>query len=252
LNPKDPAVRSYILNYMNSFFFLEASSLREETLNRISILGATKPIFIVFVDTNFLFSILDLHENPSNEAALLLKELVETISEYVSVKLYVLPITIDEAKKTLIAYQQNLKSLRLTPNLADASHNMGLSGIVQKYIEESRKIFSSLNAELYFDPYIKDLISIIRSKNLEYFNENIDKYKTKQEVVDDILGQMEFEKVRYKTTPKTYEQMEHDMVLYHFARDKRPSRIESPADAKYWIVTVDFRFLGFDSLGEIN
>jgi hypothetical protein len=30
-------------------------------------------------------------------------------------------------------------------------------------------------------------------------------------------------------------------------RNKRPSGLESPLDTKYWIVTVDFRFLGFDA-----
>ena len=58
---------------------------------------------------------------------------------------------------------------------------------------------------------------------------------------------MEFEKARYKKSAKSYEELEHDMVLWHFVQSKRSSRLESPLDAKYWIVTVDFRFLGFDA-----
>lgn len=247
LNPKDIVVRSYILNYLNSFFFLEAGNLKEDTLRAITKLSSLKPSFIVFVDTNFLFSILELHENPSNEAALLLKELIKQLSGTVSVKLYVLPSTIDETRNVLIAYKQYLKELRLTPNLAEASLDTGLSGIVQKYFDEYRKVGQSLSAELYFDPYIKDLISIIRSKGVEFFNEKIDQYKTDQKVIDDILSQREFEKTRFGPNAKSYEQLRHDMILWHFVRDKRPIQLESPLDAKYWIVTVDFRFLGFDA-----
>jgi hypothetical protein len=36
------------------------------------------------------------------------------------------------------------------------------------------------------------------------------------------------------------------MVLWHFVNDKRPPYIESPIDANCWILTVDFRFIGFD------
>jgi hypothetical protein len=35
--------------------------------------------------------------------------------------------------------------------------------------------------------------------------------------------------------------------MWHFANDKRPPRPDSPLDAKYWIVTADYRFLGYDA-----
>lgn len=37
------------------------------------------------------------------------------------------------------------------------------------------------------------------------------------------------------------------MVLWHFVKDQRPTYVESPLEAKYWIVTIDYRFLGFDA-----
>jgi hypothetical protein len=46
---------------------------------------------------------------------------------------------------------------------------------------------------------------------------------------------------------KTYEQLEHDMILWHFTRSKRPATVESPLDACYWVVTVDYRLIGFDA-----
>ena len=247
LNPKDVIVRSYILNYLNSFFLLQAGNLEKDTLETIQKLSNIKPTFSIFVDTNFLFSILELHENPSNEAALMLQDLINQLSEKVNIKLYAIPATIEEARRVLSSNKKQLDQLRLTPNLAEGSLDFGLSGIVQKYFDVVKKKKIPISAESYFDPYIKNLISILKTKGVELFNERVDKYKKDQRVIDDILSQIEFEKQRPSQSAKTYEQWEHDIVLWHFVRDKRPSPLESPLDAVYWIVTVDFRFLGFDA-----
>ena len=36
------------------------------------------------------------------------------------------------------------------------------------------------------------------------------------------------------------------MILWHFVNDNRPALVESPIDAQGWILTVDFRLIGFD------
>lgn len=36
------------------------------------------------------------------------------------------------------------------------------------------------------------------------------------------------------------------MVLWHFARRKRPARVDTPVDAEFWVATIDFGLLGFD------
>ncbi len=68
-------VRSYVLRYLNAYFSLEATNLQEDTLAALKH-PDVKPTFELFIDTNFIFSLLKLHENPSNEAALLLSELI--------------------------------------------------------------------------------------------------------------------------------------------------------------------------------
>ncbi len=248
LDPKNPDVRRYILRCLNAYFFVETIGLTEETLNSIADLVNLRPSFTVFVDTNFLFSILGLHENPSNEAALSLRELITQLSGRVTVNLYALPVTIDEARRVLATAEQSLTGLRLTQNLADAALEAGLTGMTRKFVEESKKAEFRLNPADYFQPYRKDLIQILRSKGVEFFNEKVDHYNTKQEVLDDIVEQQEFEEKRYANRAKTYEVLKHDIVLWHFVRDKRPKLVESPLDAKYFIVTIDYRFLRFDAL----
>jgi hypothetical protein len=68
----------------------------------------------------------------------------------------------------------------------------------------------------------------------------------RQDVIDDIVVQLEYEKNRYHQRAKTYEQLRHDLILWHIVSDKRPARVESPVEATYWIVTVDYHFLAFD------
>ncbi|NWF91434.1 MAG: hypothetical protein HXY46_00835 [Syntrophaceae bacterium] len=252
LDPRNPTIRSYILRYLNAYFFLEASNLREDSLKALTKRAGQAVSFEIFVDTNFIFSILGLHENPSNEVALFLLDLIKQLSNKISVKLFVFSPTIDEAIRVLKFYRGYLKDLRLTPNLADVAVKSEISGIARKFAQESRNMGQPMNAEDYFAPYITDLIMILRSKGVEFYDERVDHYKTKQEVIDDIMSQWEYEQRLQRERGATfrakgYDQIEHDVVLWHFVNDKRSVRVESPLDAQNWVVTVDFRFLGFDA-----
>jgi hypothetical protein len=249
LDPKEINVRSYILGFLSTYFFVEASGLNQGDLDAIDKIAGSKIDINVFLDTNFLFSILALHENPSNEAALSLSQLIESLNKRANAKLYVLPPTVDETKRVLIAVMQNARNLRITPNVAQAvlDANLHISGLIKKYIEESHKTRRPLSVRDYFQPYIDNLIVILKTKKVELFNQNLDSYATKQAVVDDLLAQLEYEKKKWGIKAKDYEKLEHDMILWHFTRDKRGAHIDDPWNAKYWIATVDFRFLGFDA-----
>jgi hypothetical protein len=246
LNSRDRSVRSYILRVMNSYFYVEALGVTEKDLQKLMELAGSRPIFKVFVDTNFLFSILNLHDNPSNEAAKALMDLRGRLHESVTVRFYVTPLTLDEAKRVIASQKSSLTGIRMTPNLvrgAQAARIM--SGIQQRFIEACADN-PSLDAESFFRPYINDLLKIARLSGIELYNEKLDDYKTKQEVVKDILEQQSFEENRYGSDAKPYEALEHDIVLWHFVKGKRQSYLESPIEAEYWIVTIDYRFLAFD------
>ena len=96
LDPKDVAVRTYILSHLNAYFFVEAGNLSTTTLSRIQNLATKPPRFALFIDTNVLFSVLGFHDNPSNEAAESLMRLTSELSGRVHCKLYAYPLTIDE------------------------------------------------------------------------------------------------------------------------------------------------------------
>jgi len=247
MDPSDADVRACILRELNAYFFLEAGNLGEETVHALTTLPGRTPSFVLFVDTNFLFSILQLHENPSNEAARALMDVIQRLGGKVSVKLYVSPITVDETRRVLEFCERDLAELQLPPKLSHVALASGLRGFAQKFAEESSRATGRLAAKDYFRPYVTDLIRILRDKGVELHNRKIDAYRTKQEVIDDLNDQLEFEKRRPGVRPKGYETLLHDMVLWHFVADQRSVEIESPLDAVFWVVTVDYRLLGFDA-----
>ena len=71
LDPKNLQVRSYVLRSLNAYFFIEASSLKEETLEALVKFAGSKPTFYIFVDTNFLFAILGLIAGGGRHRALI-------------------------------------------------------------------------------------------------------------------------------------------------------------------------------------
>ena len=248
LDPRDLATRAYVLRLLNGWFALQAANFDAATLKRLERSQSTRPGFVVFVDTNFLFSILGLHENPSNEAAERLMWLASELKGRVDLRFYVAPTTVDEARGVLDWVAQDARGMNLGRNLAVAAEETGdIGGILLKYLEESKKAGRTLDIDEYFGPYRENLVAIVRGKQVDLFNERMDDYTMRADVVDDVNDQLAFEKSLPSRRRKTYEALLHDMMLWHLAKDKRPAIVESLLDARYWIVTVDFRFIAFDS-----
>lgn len=245
LDPHDQIIRTYVLRRLNAYFFLEAARLPSSTLDALARQRSGTSSFHIFVDTNFLFSVLGLHENPSNDAAIALQHLIGQVEERIDVKLYVLPITVEETKRVLRNHAINLEGLVLPANLAQASAPQ-LTGLTRRYLAQAASSPTRLSADEFFGAYETDLLTILRSKGVELYNEPTDGLRTDQAVLDDLLAQEEFQDRTRRGGAKPYDANLHDMVVWHFVHRKRPAVAESPLDARYWIITVDFGFLSFD------
>jgi hypothetical protein len=246
LNPKIEDARAYISRLLHARLCVEASGLPEDVIAKIRDSNG-KPIrFRIFVDTNFLFSLMDLHENPSNETANELQELIQHLKSNLKIDLYITPKTIVEARVAIQAARNQLSGIPTGNNFTTAALHSGLSGMSQKYLLERNRNGRFLTPEEWFQPYIDNFVAIARSKGIEIYNESQDDYSKRQDVIDDILQVRDFEKGLPEPRRKSYERIEHDMVLWHFVYDKRAAYVESPIEARDWILTVDFRFIGFD------
>ncbi|MBI4378774.1 MAG: hypothetical protein HY578_06740 [Nitrospinae bacterium] len=250
LNPKNNEVRNLVLRKLNAYFFLEAANLPSEAINKICSMSKKQVTYKVFVDSNFLFSILGMHENPSNEAAQSLIDIIKKVSNKVIIKLYITPLTVDEVRKVFIYQEQILKNLRITRSLARAASNNTHNGFAKKFFDECYNTGKSITAEDYFAPYLNDLKTIVRTKNVEVCEDKrLNNYSTDQRVIDDINDQMAYEEKTFtdRKLRKSYEILNHDICLWHIANDLRPNIIESPTDTTYYVVTIDFRLINYDA-----
>jgi len=245
---QNPKVRAFVLRSLHSHLLCLAASLPLASLAALQDKAKDNLHLRIFLDTNFLFSILGLHENPSNEAAAELLGLVSQLNQRIRVSLYVIGLTVDEVRRTLTFYQTKLNELSLTPKLGGVASSLegDFSGITLKYFEAVKTAKHRLSAKDYLGPYLENLVTVLRGRNIELYNENTDQLSQSQPVVDDILAEEKREEKR-RDRGKSYEALRHDVTLWHLAHKQRPQRLDSPLDASFWIATVDYRFLSFDS-----
>lgn len=245
LDPHNPHVRRFVLRRLNAQYALSAAALPPDDLDKLAQLN-TKPNRVdVFLDTNFLLSVLGLHDNPSDSVAIHLLTLVDELRTRVNLKLYVLPITIEETRNAIRNVTFSLSGFRGQRNLADAGRRITSNGLVRRYLEAAYQSATLLTPEDFFEPYDTGLIPLLRSRTIELYNTNLDALRTSPEVIDDIHIQEDFqERYRYRG-PKPYPANLHDMVLWHFANNRRGTP-SLPLEIPSWVVTIDFGLLKFD------
>ncbi|MDD3738494.1 MAG: hypothetical protein PHP31_04295 [Lentimicrobiaceae bacterium] len=255
-------VKKYVLHQLNAYFFVESTNLNQKTVDKVYALSKSQTNLKVFVDTNFLLTLLDLHDNPSNEAAYSLVELLDEIKNRVKVKFYVLPVTVMEFQNLISKFKDYLKKLKPSLNQAIAAENTeDFSGIIKKYFQKCHEKGIMLDVDDYFDPYLDNFTVNIRKKGIEIQQDNMDKYSTDIRVVNDLLDQVEYRFDRNDRAGKyvglneeekelrkrnIYDKFNHDCKMWHYVKDKRPAYIDSTKDVVNWILTLDFSFLEYD------
>lgn len=261
LNPSNTTVTSYINRMLHAEFCIQASGLPENVITKLSSSTGKQIKFRIFVDTNFLFSILNLHEHPSNPAAAEIKEIINLLNSNVKIELYILPRTLDEAKSSIAAAEVRLSNFPRGVNFTKVGQHAGFTGLTKRFINARSTNPEIISAKDWFAPYFNNFVAMANGVGIKLFNENLNDYPTNQDVVDDIHKVLEEESKRkrigksfavvqsqekQKNSGKSYNMVEHDMILWHFVNNNRPSHVDSPVDAKDWILTLDFRLIGFD------
>ncbi|XEG74055.1 hypothetical protein QA447_07430 [Pseudomonas sp. abacavir_1] len=244
-DPQNQVCRNQILRFMTAYFFAEATQLRPETLDAISRARKTRSIKVV-LDTNFIFSVLQLHDNPADDAALSLVDLAQKSGSKLDIKLYVLPSTLEEAKRVLLAQVHLVDQIRTTRALAKAAASQPLPSIAKKFFTTAAAT-PGLSAKAFFQPYIDDLKLILDGKGIAVLDAHPNVYHMRQDVIDDVVHEVKREDAELpEKRRKGYEALLHDAVLWHAVDDRRPPNADTPFDVEYWAVSIDWRLIAFD------
>ncbi|QUT17086.1 hypothetical protein [Rahnella inusitata] len=246
-NPNVEYTKNYILRSLNAYFFVEATQLKKETIKILENTKKQRNVKII-LDTNFVFSVLGLHENPADESAASLLSLSEKVGS-VKISYYILPTTLEEIKK-VVAYQlDNLKRVRYSPHLARAAIKSGIkSSIAAKYFTECSKTNDILSPEAYFLPYTDGLVRHLEHKGIKILEWPTVHYPSDERIISDQVTLWKKEEKRPESQRKRYEAIEHDLIFWYIIKDHREETAESPLDENYWGVTIDFSMIHFDQL----
>ncbi len=237
--------RAQILRLVTAHFFAEASQLDERTIQAIERTKRKRQTIRIVLDTNYVFSLLGLHDNPADDAVASVLDVVKASRPQVNIRFQVLPHTLDEARRTLIAQLRRIEGIRVSQVLYRAAASAPLPSIAAKFFAEAKKT-SGLTPQAYFEPYIADLKSILAEKGITVLEEHPAVWNQKQSVVDDVLDEQARENQLPEDRRKGYDTILHDVVLWHVVDSRRSPQESSPLDVTCWAVTVDWRFIGFD------
>lgn len=247
IDPSDSEITKFIFSYLDAYFVVSSSGLSSKVTNKLSSLRDEPAEFVIYVDTNFIYSVLGLHDNPSNEAAKDLMQLAQSASKSVHIRFVINPITLQETQQSLKTKRITLGNIPFPPNLAEAATRSSVTGLYKTFFQQVAQAGTSLSANDFFVIYENNLIRILQDKGIEVVaDEKIDKYATYPDILSDIRDQVYFEETKYKDRAKSEAKITNDVILWHYTKDLRPKGSFLPIDAKYWIVTVDYRLLAFD------
>jgi hypothetical protein len=245
--PACSASRAFVLQRLTAYFFMEAAQLRQETIEAVEARQGKRRTIRLVLDTNVLFSVLGMHENPMDSTAESLLTMATNAEGPVEVRLLVLPSTVEEARRVLSAIEASLEGIRYARVVSAAAAKMPLSSVAARYFAQNAQAGGALSPREYFAPYTENLTAVLRTKGVDILSWPLDHYVADQRVVDSIIDWREHEqRTRREDQRRQYEAIQHDMILWHALRDHRTEHTDSPLDVDTWGVTLDGRLVGFD------
>lgn len=245
-NPSNRDARASVLRMLSAYFFVEASHLTKKTIDTIEKHQKKKRTLRLVLDTNFIFSILNLHDNPANDAVTALAEISKKTQPYVDIRFYVLPTTIVEAKKVLTAHLHKLEGARYAQAASAAASTSATSGIAARYFREAANTKGGLSPNQFIEPYIQGLVTLLKLKDIEQLDWAVDHYSKSPPLIDDLTDLLNADKTRREEKQRGYDALLHDLTLWHAVKDHRNKFAESLFDQEYWAVTIDWSLIKFD------
>ena len=221
-----PQRTGYLAQLLDGTFTVFALSVDEATARYLR--SNLRPLKL-FLDTNFIFGLLDLHTNPFAEAS---RELVHLLRESnFPFKLYYHAATLREIENTLESIGERLKAQRWRQVMSRAVVRSGvLTGVERRFHEKNA--VQPIDAELFMARF-KDVQGLLKQHGALVWRpiEKLDP-RTDEEKWLQIADYKEFLEKRRPDRPKPYEAMNHDVTVWRDVerlRSKGTSILEAGA-----------------------
>jgi len=199
-----------------------------------------KPL-LIFLDTNFIFGVLELHSNPFVEVS---KELIDIINNNkFPFKLYYHQETLKEIRRTLDAIGHRLKSQRWQPSISRAAIRTGqLSGLELRYHEKNAE--SPIDPDVFLSKY-EGIVDLLKDHGFTVYRDSYKPNDQDTEREERLIAEYDEFVQRVRKRPKPYEALNHDIVVWNTVRRIRKQGA-SVLDIGAVFLTADFYLYLFD------
>jgi hypothetical protein len=208
----------------------------------------------ILVDTNFLYSVLDLHKNVENEASIQLLKTVQKLN--LNVKFKYIPATISELKRKKNEFQDSIPQGTYTKPQISALLNSGrLDAFAEIYYENLLKNSDSLHPSQIIDTAERVInnafnITIYNSKFEQITDEQINNGIIEFERYIQIKNEVRREKTGFEPIYKHPKQIWHDILLREaiewLRSQEGDDEVQTFAGLKFLGVTLDKLLISFD------
>ncbi|MCB1219582.1 MAG: hypothetical protein H7A35_01950 [Planctomycetales bacterium] len=243
------AVSTYLATFTHASFVYQANSLSIEALNHIQAQLGNKPEFHIYVDTNVALSAMGLSLHPAHSSIISLMELLRAVRGSVNYRLMISQKTLGEIASHIQWLCLNTQKGIIDVKLARIILKSGYSDFYKIVADKVIATGKAANPVEILKPYSTDLKTVLTKK----FGFTIMPITRKEATVAQFqLNLIESYKERLMRMnrqldeQKAYDRADHDMFLFQKVREARGFDVESPLEAKYWIVTLDRKLIGFD------
>lgn len=228
-----PKRAKYISQLADGAFSYYSLMIPEETSQQFK--KNLSPL-LLFLDTNFLYGILDLTVSPQVAVS---NELIGAITKHqLPFKLHRHPKTVRELQGSIDHYASYLSTLTWSRSISRAASKSRLiSGVEQKYHQVYAE--TNLDVESFFKQY-RHIDVLLDQKNIETFPPS----GNHLEEISDLTAQYD-DFLRGWGKEKSYTRRDHDMTILFEARRLR-SNSKSSLEAGALLLTCDYSLYRFD------
>lgn len=194
-----------------------------------------KPV-LLFLDTNFLYGILDIEVHPQVAVS---EELLEAIVKFsLPFELYTHPKTIEELLTSIHNYEQELKNKQWSRSISKAAYDSrSLSGIELRY--HQRFAEEGIDVDSFFAPY-RHADVLLEQMGIKIYPIEDERKEERATLYSEYQLFLEG-----RNNYKSYKLIDHDMTILDLVRKLRtnaPSTLEAGA----LLVTRDYSLYRFD------